>query len=125
MILVKYGERLKKAREHAGLSQPQLAEKSGVNQRTISKLELGNQNASTKTTQLATACGVRVQWLAAEKGPMLDAGTQQETGGAMKDEVTEAIADISVRLQPEIRRVLLGVAIDLLVGPKGAEKKST
>lgn len=53
------GERLRDAREKAGLSQASLAEKSGVEQPTISKIERG---ATTKPSfelvaALAAGCG--------------------------------------------------------------------
>lgn len=66
------GERLKAARKHAELTQPQLADKSGVSQQTISNIETGLQDKSTDTVQLAVACGVRPEWLAMEDGEMVD-----------------------------------------------------
>lgn len=65
------GERLKKARLQAKLSQKQLEDRSGVSQKTISKIERGDQEGSTQIAMLARACGVRTDWLAAESGPML------------------------------------------------------
>lgn len=70
-----YGERLKKAREHAKLTQSKLAELAGVSQPTISQLE---QSASTDgsvyTAQFAYHCGVSAIWLADEIGEMLPSG---------------------------------------------------
>lgn len=68
------GERLKIAREQAGLTQQELEAKSGVKQATISKLELG-KNKTEETAygvHLAVACGVRPQWLVLNEGPMLE-----------------------------------------------------
>lgn len=67
-----FGERLYKAREHAKLTQEELAKKSCVKQGTISKIERGDTDSSTFTVQLATACGVRPEWLAMEQGEMVD-----------------------------------------------------
>lgn len=67
-----YCERLKAARDYAGLTQTGLAEKSGVKQGTISKIERGDTDSSTFTVQLAIACGVRPEWLAMGTEPMLD-----------------------------------------------------
>ena len=64
------GERLRKARAHANLTQKQLEAKSGVSQKTISKIERGDQDASTQVVQLASACGVNSAWLATGKGEM-------------------------------------------------------
>ena len=69
---MKYGERLKLAREHAQLSQSQLGERVGVSQANVSKLELGDGSGSEYTVQFATACGVRPEWLATEQGEMTD-----------------------------------------------------
>lgn len=54
--------KLKQIREQKGLSQNELAEKSGVSRVTISMLETGAQeNAKTRTLlKLATALGVSV-----------------------------------------------------------------
>lgn len=60
------------ARKYAGLTQDQLAEKSGVKQGTISKIERGETSQSTNTVRLAMACGVRSEWLAEEQGEMVD-----------------------------------------------------
>lgn len=53
------GEKLKKAREQAGMTQEQLEEKSGVSRATICALENGNNyNVTIKTLgKLATALG--------------------------------------------------------------------
>lgn len=67
---MKYGQRLKLAREYAGLSQAQLGDKVGVSQANVSKLEIGDGTGSEYTVQLATACGVRPEWLATEQGEM-------------------------------------------------------
>lgn len=66
-----FGARLKQARDHAGLTQQELQIHSGVSQKTISKIERGDQVVSTATVQLAQACGVRPEWLAAGEEPML------------------------------------------------------
>ena len=70
----KLGERLKKAREHAGLTQPQLEALTGIKQATISKIELG-KNKTEETAfgvHLAVACGVRPEWLVLDIGPMIN-----------------------------------------------------
>jgi transcriptional regulator with XRE-family HTH domain len=71
---MKYGERLKSSRELAKLTQVALAEKigSGITQAGISYLEKGDATGSEFTVQFAVACGVRPEWLAEEKGEMID-----------------------------------------------------
>ncbi len=73
-FMMKYGERLKKAREYAGLSQAALVlkMKGAVSQQNISKLELGEATGSEFTVQFAAACGVNPYWLATGEGEMID-----------------------------------------------------
>lgn len=66
-----FGERLFAARSHAKLSQPQLAKAVGMAQSTIGELEYIGTGSS-KTAQIAQACGVNPQWLAEGVGPMLE-----------------------------------------------------
>ena len=65
-------ERVKVARSHAGLKQPELAKLAGVTQAVISNLERGVAGSSKKLPKIARVCGVRVDWLTMESGPMLD-----------------------------------------------------
>lgn len=70
---MKYGERLKVARDYAGLSQTELAAKAGVGtQENISKLERTDANGSEYTVHYARACGVSPDWLASEQGDMIE-----------------------------------------------------
>jgi transcriptional regulator with XRE-family HTH domain len=86
------GARLQKARLHAGLTQKQLEARAGVSQKTISKIERGDQAVSSAAVQLATACGVRPEWLAASDGPMLGPPKVEQPRakyGALSDEALE------------------------------------
>ncbi len=58
-----YGDRLRLAREHKGLTQEQLVEISGVKQGTISKIERGDQNSSGFDAELAYALDIEAMWL--------------------------------------------------------------
>lgn len=50
------------ARKSSGMTQKQLAEKTGINQADISKLEHGNANPSLRTLQrLAAGMGMRLK----------------------------------------------------------------
>lgn len=71
VIRMRYGERLRIARKHAGLTQDALAEAVGMRQPTISEIEAVNENGSVFTARLARACGVSVDWLADEIGEMI------------------------------------------------------
>lgn len=68
---MKYGERLKTARDFVGISQAELAERAGGTQENISKLERGDATGSEFTVQYARACGVSPDWLATGEGDMI------------------------------------------------------
>ena len=71
-------ERVSLAREHAQLTQAQLAKASGVSQQAIQKLESGKSKDSKKIAQIAIACGVRPEWLATGEEPMVAPLTLRE-----------------------------------------------
>ena len=57
-----FGQRLKQLRESASLTQQQLAEKAGLNQFGVAKLEQGVRSPAWQTVQaLARALGVSCQ----------------------------------------------------------------
>lgn len=66
-----FGQRLYDARKHAKLTQHQLAKKAGISQSTLGELEWKGEGSS-KTAQMAMACGVRSEWLATGAGTMVD-----------------------------------------------------
>lgn len=58
------GDRLRKAREDAGMSQAQLAVAIGISRNTVSNAELGDRTPLTVTLRAwAEVTGVPVQWL--------------------------------------------------------------
>jgi len=65
-------ERIKKARDHAELSQEDLADAIGCSVDLIRKLEQGNRKTTTFIVKIATACKVRPEWLDDESGEMSD-----------------------------------------------------
>lgn len=66
-----FGRRVKKARNHAQLTQKELAPLVGMSQSNLSELETV-AHESGKTVHLAVACGVNPIWLAMGDGEMLD-----------------------------------------------------
>ena len=67
--------RLRVAREHAGLSKSELSERAGLNRNTVARAESGSHDPSRATvTVWAFACGVDVDWLrsGAQKTPPSD-----------------------------------------------------
>lgn len=84
-----FGERLYQARRRAGLSQAELGQKVGLGQSAIAEAE-GTGNGTTKTVQIAEACGVRAQWLADGTGPML--ASDREPPPAARNVASEKVA---------------------------------
>lgn len=61
-------ERLKQAREEAGLTQPALAEKAGVSQGTIGNIESGLRKRPRDLISISEALGVSPGWMETGKG---------------------------------------------------------
>lgn len=92
-------DRLKEAREIAGLTQPELASRAGVSAGTIGNIESGIRKNPRELLAIAAATGVSAEWLktgrgaktAQEQAPVYikDADEllipQFDTGGAMGD----------------------------------------
>lgn len=70
-------ERLKLARESAGLTQPELANKAGVSQGTIGNIESGLRKRPRDILSIASALGVSPEWLETGKGQMLQRQAQE------------------------------------------------
>lgn len=69
--MTELGKRIKQAREHAGLTQAELARKLNLSQSTIASVERRNES-SIYSTAIADALNVNAVWLALGKGSMLD-----------------------------------------------------
>lgn len=67
--VITIAERLKAAREEAGLNQPELARAAGVSQGTIGNIESGLRKRPRELLALAEACGVHAKWLQTGTGP--------------------------------------------------------
>ena len=107
-------QRMAIAREHAGLTQKELAEKvyrlSGrkLDQAVISNLERGKAGSSKRLPDIARACGVRTDWLTLGHGDMVE--------GSGIANVEEVGASYSTRTAPVISWVQAGEwseAVDL------------
>ena len=73
MNIESLGDRVKKARKHAGLTQVQLAKKVKTSQGAISDIENGRNKESSSLFDIAKATGVRADWLINNQGEMLAA----------------------------------------------------
>ena len=68
----KLGDRVRKARKHAGLTQIQLAKKVDTSQGAISDIENGRNKDSSSLYDIAKVTGVSTDWLIKNQGEMLD-----------------------------------------------------
>lgn len=69
--VITIAERLKSAREAAGLRQDELAKKAGVSQGTIANVENGIRKNPRELLAIARAVGVNAEWLKSGKGTRL------------------------------------------------------
>lgn len=67
------GERVRRARERAGMSQAELAKAIGIKQPSVHALETGTGERSKHVLAIASALGVGVDWLAHGEGKLEDA----------------------------------------------------
>lgn len=70
-----FGNRLRRARAHRGMTQKQLADQVGMSQSALAEAERSGQRSS-KMFELARATGVRPEWLSAGEGPMVEASAR-------------------------------------------------
>ncbi len=75
------GDRIKHARQNAGLTQKQLADSVGISQTAVHKLERGYSRASRRTVTIALTCGVDPIWLETGRGDMLLPGAPNSKSG--------------------------------------------
>jgi transcriptional regulator with XRE-family HTH domain len=102
-----FGERVREAREHAGLSQAELASQIGVKQQAIEYLEnpKNNAQASRHTSEIARICDVDAGWLAKGKGRGPKDGAAEPGSaqyGALSAEALE-VARLWSDLSPQVR----------------------
>lgn len=74
MRMKTFADRLNSAMSEAGLSQGQLASKVGLTQPAIQKMASGKTSGSRKLVELASALGVRPEWLSDGSGSMRSSG---------------------------------------------------
>lgn len=72
MNIESLGDRVKRARKHAGFTQAQLAKKVETSQGAISDIENGRNKESSSLFDIAKVTGVSADWLINNQGEMLD-----------------------------------------------------
>jgi transcriptional regulator with XRE-family HTH domain len=78
---MEFKDRLKVAREKAGLTQTQLAEAVGMTQATISELERGKSASTAFNARIAKECSVSAIWLETGEG----AATLESAAATVRD----------------------------------------
>jgi transcriptional regulator with XRE-family HTH domain len=104
LTLMRYGERLRAARLHAGLTQAELAVGIGgvCTQANISGLEKSlSANGSEFTVQFANACQVNALWLATGEGVMFDNHVSEPV-----KQVTRRMQTLSEREQYRVAKMI-------------------
>lgn len=86
---MKLSDRIQFARKHAGLTQKELADRVGISQTAIHKLECGRSRSSRRTVPIALACGVDPVWLETGRGEMVLSGVAK----VVAMEAMESIAE--------------------------------
>jgi transcriptional regulator with XRE-family HTH domain len=76
------GDRLRKARETAGMDQTQLADRIGVSRRTVSTYEAGSDITRKRIVlnAWAMATGVSAEWIIGTDGPFEGARSSSRRG---------------------------------------------
>ncbi|MEO5334530.1 MAG: XRE family transcriptional regulator [Magnetococcus sp. YQC-5] len=93
-----FNERLKASRKHARLTQKELADRVGLSETAIHKLESGKNKISRYTVSIALTCGVDPIWLETGRGEMALGGITPEEvaiGGIYRQPVLARLPLIS------------------------------
>src|SRR6185437_9158856 len=107
-------DRYKAARQHARLTQVQLAEKVPMSQQMVSKLEKGLTTESAFDVRIAVVCGVRAEWLDAEEGEMVGSSKPPAANPKLKADLEAtnnalaAFAIAAARSTPKLAGAFLG-----------------
>jgi len=121
-LLVRVGERVRKAREMKGLPRRVISETSGVSMRYLAQLEAGEGNISIGLLQrVATALDTRIEWLLGEEDPWTSETLRfAELFRSSTADVKRQVRDALTPVAPENLRA----SRICLVGLRGAGKSS-
>lgn len=122
-------DKLKRARAQKGLTQNELARISGVKQGTISKIERGDQAATTFLVKLARALDVAPDWLESGSDSVNEPPTEYRHASRIERQYRQAapelrkLIDILIAMPPDRSKDLarLILALKTLYQPKPNE----
>ena len=97
-------ERIQMARKQAKLTQKELADRVGISQTAVHKLECGRSRSSRRTVSIALTCGVDPIWLDTGRGEMPLIGA---VPGMDQDEFAKAAEEGEVYRTPIFARLPL------------------
>ncbi|MBF0623505.1 MAG: helix-turn-helix domain-containing protein [Magnetococcales bacterium] len=84
--------RIRIAREQAGFTQKELADRVGISQTAVHKLECGRSRSSRRTVAIAMSCGVDPVWLETGQGERLVGGVVPLGGAEALDGCQDRMA---------------------------------
>ena len=97
-------ERIQMARKQAKLTQKELADRVGISQTAVHKLECGRSRSSRRTVSIALTCGVDPIWLDTGRGEMSLVGAMP---GMDQAELAKAAEDGEIYRAPIFARLPL------------------
>jgi len=106
-------ERLKSAREEAGLSQDVAARRSGLTQPSFSAVERGEVQATSFVAEIAATLGVEALWLSCGRGPRKRDDTMQVVSHGIAENVITLAQKLVLLPDEKIRAIsiLLGIKL--------------
>ncbi|PCJ08811.1 MAG: transcriptional regulator [Rhodobacteraceae bacterium] len=121
-LIIRVGERVRRARERKGISRRILSERSGVSPRYLAQLESGAGNISIGLLQrVAIALDHRIEWLTGEEDPWTSEALR--VGDLFRSSSAETQQMVLTLLAPEPEASLRAGRI-CLVGLRGAGKST-
>ncbi|MBF0095978.1 MAG: helix-turn-helix domain-containing protein [Magnetococcales bacterium] len=97
-----FGERISAARKNAKFTQKELADRVGISQTAVHKLEKNRSKSSRRTVTIALVCGVDPIWLETGRGEVTLGGARP---GMSAEELNHAVEGGELRRTPLFARL--------------------
>jgi transcriptional regulator with XRE-family HTH domain len=115
-----FAARLKQCRLSLGLTQLALAQRCGVAQQLLSRLELGKEDATPKIVKIARGLGVTAEWLETGKGQRQIVEIDLETLPLAR--LMEAMAARLAKADPTLRRTAANLVTRYVEHPEETQE---